>query len=128
PSLRTLFFAFDMAVFDFYWKPMYVFDLFCATFSLAATLLYTRRRYVLSFVAFWLAYKSKELAVMLPLALACYDFWLAEKKSWKPLIPFFVVSLSFGLQGPLLNHHPDNGYTFRFTPPAFVAVLSLSAL
>jgi len=48
------------------WKPMYVFDLFCATFCLASILLYTHRRYVLSFVAFWLAYKSKELAVMLP--------------------------------------------------------------
>jgi hypothetical protein len=77
-SLGTLFFAFNMAVFDIYWKPMYVFDLFCATFSLASILLYTRRQYVLSFCAFWLAYKSKELAVMLPVVLACYEFWLAE--------------------------------------------------
>src|SRR5438132_1286136 len=104
-SLGTLFFAFDMAVFDVYWKPMYVFDLFCATFSLAATLLYTRCRYVLSFVA----------------------FWLAEKKSWKPLIPFFAVSLSFGLQGTLLNQSPDNDYTFRFTPAAFWTCLSFYA-
>ena len=126
-SLGTLFFAFDMAVFDVYWKPMYVFDLFCATFSLASILLYTHRRYVLSFVAFWLAYKSKELAVMLPLALACYEFWLAEKKNWKPLIPFFAVSLSFGLQGTLLNHSPDNDYTFRFTPAAFLTCLSFYA-
>ena len=70
-SLGALFFGFDMAVFDVYWKPMYVFDLFCATFSLASILLYTRRRYILSFAAFWLAYKSKELAVMLPVVLAC---------------------------------------------------------
>src|SRR5437867_9959061 len=118
-SLGTLFFAFDMAVFDVYWKPMYVFDLFCATFSLASILLYTRRRYVLSFCAFWLAYKSKELAVMLPVVLACYEFWLAEKRSWKPLIAFFAASLSFGLQGVLLNPNADNDYTFRFTPAAF---------
>src|SRR5260370_3856027 len=123
-SLGTLFFAFDMAVFDVYWKPMYVFDLFCATFSLAATLLYTRRRYVLSFAAFWLAYKSKELAVMLPLALACYEFWLAEKKNWQPLIPFFAVSLSFGLQGVLLNKNTDNDYAFHFTAAALWTTLS----
>jgi len=65
-SLGTLFFAFNMAVFEVYWKPMYVFDLFCTTFALACILLYARRQYVLSFCAFWLAYKSKELAVMIP--------------------------------------------------------------
>src|SRR5882672_2446933 len=116
-----------MAVFDVYWKPMYVFDLFCATFSLLSILLYTRRRYVLSFCAFWLAYKSKELAVMLPAVLACYELWLAEKKSWKPLIPFFAVSLSFGLQGILLNQNVDTEYTFRFTPAAFWTSLSFYA-
>src|SRR5262249_16940144 len=31
-SLGTLFFAFHMAAFDVYWKPMYVFDLLCASF------------------------------------------------------------------------------------------------
>src|SRR4029453_15619218 len=31
-SLGQIFFAFNMAVFDIYWKPAYVFDLFCATF------------------------------------------------------------------------------------------------
>src|SRR5256885_16336283 len=123
-SLGTLFFAFDMAVFDVYWKPMYVFDLFCATLCLASILLYTQRRYVLSFIAFWLAYKSKELAVMLPAALACYEFWLAEKKNWMPLLPFFAVSLSFGLQGTLFNAAPDTDYTFRFTPAAFWTCVS----
>ena len=106
---------------------MYVFDLFCTTFALTSILLYTRRRYVLSFCAFWLAYKSKELAVMIPVALACYEFWLAEKKSWKPLIPFFAVSLSFGLQGVMLNPNVDNDYTFRFTPHAVWTSLSFYA-
>ena len=53
---------------DAYWKPMYVFDLFCTTFCLASILLYAHGRWILSFIAFWLAYKSKELAVMLPVA------------------------------------------------------------
>jgi len=118
-SMGTLFFVFDLAVFEIYWKPMYVFDLFCATFTLASVLFYSQRRYVLSFVAFWLAYKSKELAVMIPVVLACYEFLLAERKNWKPLIPFFAVSLSFGLQGVLMNPNVDNDYTFRFTATAF---------
>src|SRR6266849_6508006 len=123
-SIGTALFVFHLAVFEVYWKPMYLFDLFCATFTLSTILLYARRQYVLSFCAFWLAYKSKELAVMIPVVLACYEFWLAEKKSWKPLIPFFAVSLSFGLQGMLLNQNVDNDYTFRFTLAAFWTTLS----
>jgi hypothetical protein len=126
-SLGTLLFAFHMAAFDIYWKPMYAFDLFCATFCLLATLLYARRRYLLAFCAFWLAYKSKEVAVMLPAVLASYEFLLVEDRNWKRLIPFFAVSLSFGLQSILLHPNPDNDYTFRFTPAAFRKCLSFYA-
>jgi hypothetical protein len=119
-SAGALFFAFDMAVFDVYWKPMYVFDLFCATFCLLSLLFWIKRRWILSFVAFWLAYKSKELAVMLPAVLACYELWFG-KRQWRLLIPFFLVSLSFGLQGIFMSRHHDNGYTFRFTPAALAA-------
>jgi hypothetical protein len=85
-------------------------------------LLYARGRWVLSFAAFWLAYKSKELAVMLPCVLAAYEIWFG-KRNWKPLVPFFLASLSFGLQGLLLNPNHDNDYTFRFTVAAFVRTL-----
>jgi hypothetical protein len=111
------FFGFHMALFDVFWKPMYVFDLLCGTLSLTSLLLYTRQQWVLSFAAFWLAYKAKELAVMLPIVLAFYELWLGERR-WKPLVPFFLASLSFGLQGVLLNPNSDNEYTFRFTPAA----------
>src|SRR5207253_10503363 len=37
---------------------------------------------------------------------------------WKPLVPFFAVSLSFGLQSLLLSPNRDNDYTFRFTAAA----------
>lgn len=119
-SAGALFFAFQMAVFDVYWKPMYAFDLFCAAFCLLSILAWIKRRWVLSFAAFWLAYKSKELAVMLPAVLACYELWLG-KRQWKPLIPFFLVSLSFGLQGIFLNPNEDNAYAFSFTPGAIVS-------
>src|SRR5215467_14163882 len=111
----ALFFAFNMVVFDVYWKPMYVFDLLCATFCLASLLFYMRRWLIPSFLAFWLAYKSKELAVMLPFVLAAYEYWFGKRR-WMPLAPFFIVSLSFGLQGVFLNPNRDNDYTFRFGP------------
>jgi len=108
------FFAFHMALFDAVWKPMYVFDVTCATFCLLSMLFYARDRWLVSFAAFWLAYKCKELAVMLPLALACYELWFGRLR-WKRLLPFFLVSTSFGLQGMLRNSNQDNDYTFRFT-------------
>jgi hypothetical protein len=106
---------------------MYVFDLFCATFCLLAIFLYMRRRFVLAFCAFWLAYKSKELAVMLPVMLACYEFWFAKDRNWKRLVPFFAASLAFGLQALFLNPNPDNDYTFRFTLAAFRTSLTFYA-
>ncbi len=111
------FFGFHMALFDDFWKPMYVFDVLCATFCLLSLWCFARERWVLSFVAFWLAYKSKELAVMLPLVLAAYELWYGKQR-WKPLVPFFLASLSFGLQGMLGNPNKDNDYTFRFTAEA----------
>lgn len=122
-SAGTLFFAFHMTVFDAYWKPMYVFDVLCATFCLTSVLLYAHKRVVLSFVAFWLAYKSKELAVMLPAVLVCYEFWFGERR-WKPLVPFFVVSASFGIQGLLPRPAESSDYTFQFTPGAIWKTLS----
>jgi hypothetical protein len=108
------FFTLSATAFDTYWKPMYVFDLLCTTFSLTSILLYAYRRWVLSFIAFWLAYKSKELAVMLPAVLVVYEYWFGERK-FKVLIPFLLASLNFGIQGVLLNPNKDNDYTLRFT-------------
>ncbi len=116
-TLGTLFFAFHMAAFDAVWKPMYIFDVLCAFFCLSSLLLYARGSWILSFAAFWLAYKSKELAVMLPAVLLLYEYWFGARR-WVRLVPFFAVSLSFGVQGVLLNPNRDNDYTLRFTPTA----------
>jgi hypothetical protein len=112
-----LFFGLHMALFDDFWKPMYVFDVLCATFCLLSVWCYASERWVLSFAAFWLAYKSKELAVMLPMVLAAFEFWFGKRR-WKPLAPFFLTSLSFGVQGIVGNPNRDNDYTFRFTATA----------
>ncbi|MGO9896222.1 MAG: hypothetical protein ACLPX8_18650 [Bryobacteraceae bacterium] len=116
-AAACLFFGLHMALFDDFWKPMYVFDVLCGTFSLASLLLYASARWWWSFAAFWLAYKSKELAVMLPVALAAYELWYGGRR-WKRLLPFLAVSLSFGAQGILFNPNRDNNYTLRFTAAA----------
>jgi hypothetical protein len=120
------FFTLSASAFDAYWKPMYVFDLLCATFSLASILLFAYRRWVMSFIAFWLAYKAKELAVMLPAVLFAYEYWLGERR-FLVLIPFFAASLSFGVQGILLNPNKDNEYTFRFTLAALTKTVPFYA-
>lgn len=116
-AAACLFFGLHMALFDDFWKPMYVFDVLCATFCLLSLWWYAAERWVLSFLAFWLAYKSKELAVMLPVVLAAFEFWFGKRR-WKPLAAFFLTSLSFGVQGIVGNPNRDNDYTFRFTAAA----------
>src|SRR5215813_9024781 len=64
-ALACGFFGLHMALFDNFWKPMYVFDVLCATFCLASITAWLRGRWVWSLAMFWLAYKCKELAVML---------------------------------------------------------------
>jgi hypothetical protein len=121
------FFGLHMALFDNFWKPMYVFDVLCTTFSLISILAWLRGRWIWSFAAFWMAYKSKELAVMLPMVLACCELWLAKRPRWPSLIPFFAVSASFGLQGILRNPNVDNDYSFRFTLAAMEKTLPFYA-
>jgi hypothetical protein len=105
----AFFFGYHAVLIDAWWKPMYVFDILCATFSLGAILLYACDRWLLSLISFWLAYKSKELAVMLPAVLACYELWFGQRR-WKRLIPFFAVSLLFGFQAVTLPVHRGTRY------------------
>jgi len=120
------FFTWSAGAMDAYWKPMYCFDLLCTAFSLGSILLYAQRRWVLSFVAFWCAYKSKELAVMLPLVLVAWEYWFGDRKYLR-LIPFLLVALSFGLQGLWRNPNIDNEYTFRFNVEALRATVPFYA-
>lgn len=77
-AVGVVFFAFHMAVFDAYWKPMYIFDVSCAFFSLLSVLLWLGQRPWLSLLSFWFAYKSKELAVAIPAILAAYELLLGS--------------------------------------------------
>ena len=122
------FFLLSAGAFDAYWKPMYVFDLFCTTFCLLSLLFYAHGRTVLAFIAYWLAYRSKELAVMLPAVLVLYEYWFGERRFLK-LIPFLLASASFGVQGILFNPNKDknNDYTFHFTLDALRATIPFYA-
>ena len=111
------FFALHMALFDAVWKPSFVFDLLCGTFCLISILLWARGRWILSFLSFWLAYKSKEPAVMLPLVLVCYELWFGSRR-WMRLAPFLAGSLALGLQALVLTPVRDEAYVFHFTPDA----------
>ena len=113
----VFFFGFHTTLIDSWWKPMYVFDVLCATFALLALLLYAYDRWVLSLISFWLAYKSKELAVMLPAVIACYELWFGQKR-WRRLLPFFAVSLLFGVQALMLRSHEGTPYQMRLGPGA----------
>jgi hypothetical protein len=109
-----VFFALHAALLDTVWKPMYVFDLLCGTLCVASVLFWARGRWILSFFAFWLAYKSKELAVMLPVVLVCYELWFGGRR-WLRLAPFVAASLSFAAQALLLHPYEGGDYSFHFT-------------
>lgn len=113
-SAGALLFAFHPGVFDVYWAPMYIFDLLCGTFVIASLLAYIRGRLIVSLVFFWLALKSKEVAIVLPVVLAGYEWWFGERR-WKRLLPFLVISVILGIQALASNTHRDNDYTLRFT-------------
>lgn len=117
------FFALNVSAFDAYWKPMYVFDVLCTVFCLATLLLYARGHWILAILTMWLGYKSKELAIMLPLVLLAYEYWLGERR-WFKLVPFFVISLCFGLQAVLSPQPKGSPYAFVITLGAFWQTLS----
>ncbi len=110
----SVFFLYHPATFDAYWQPMYVFDVLCGTFCLLSFLAFLDRRWVVSFLCFVCAYKAKEVAVMLPAVLVTYEMLMGERR-WKPLIPFFAVSLLFGSQALISNLNTNDAYTLKVT-------------
>ncbi len=101
---------------------MYVFDLLCTCFCLITILLYASGKWLLAIPAMWLAYKSKELAIMLPLALAAYELWFGKKK-WMRLLPFLAISLLFGIQAGLHRPGHESPYRMIFAPASVLRTL-----
>lgn len=116
-AAACLFFGLHRALFDGWWKPMFVYDVMCTLFTLTSILLYLGRHWVLSFVAYWLAFRAKEIAIVLPVILLCYEMLLGQKK-WMRTIPFFIPALIYGGFGLAFNLRQHSLYGFRFTLPA----------
>lgn len=118
----ALLFAFHMAVFDALWKPMYIFDILCGTFTLLTLLLYLNGRWALALIPFWFGYKSKELIVVLPLLLLAWELMAGERR-WKRVIPFALISACFTLQAVAANAGKNDDYTLRFSSAALAKTL-----
>ena len=114
-AIGVLFFAFHMAVFDAYWKPMYVFDVLCAVFCLLSVLLWIDKRRWWSLLCFWLAYKSKELAVAVPLILAAYEYLLGSF-SLRALAWHLGGGAWFAVQALIAQGGRGGDYGLRLTP------------
>jgi hypothetical protein len=69
---------------------------------------------IVSLIFFWLALKSKEIAIALPVVLAACEYWLGERK-WKRVLPFLAISMLMGVQAMRENAGRDNDYSLRFT-------------
>jgi hypothetical protein len=111
----AVFFAFDMALFSAYWEPMFVFDVICGLFCLLSMVAYIDGHWIVSFLSFWLAYRAKENAIMLPVVFLAYEWHLGNRR-WKRLIPFFALSAILGAQALLNNVHRESSYTLHFDP------------
>jgi hypothetical protein len=114
-SVGAIFFAAHMALFSAHWEPMYVFDLLCGSLCLLSLIAYVDGRWIVSFILFWLAFRAKENAVMLPLVLGVYELLFAGRR-WKRLIPFFALSAVLGVQALINNAARNSDYTLHFDP------------
>jgi hypothetical protein len=110
-----LFFLFHMALFHVLWEPMFAFDLICCSLCLLSFLAYIDGRWIVSFLLFWLAYRTKENAIGLPAVFFAYE-WLLGDGKWKRLIPFFALSMVLSIQALINNAVRESDYTLRFDP------------
>lgn len=111
----ALFFTVHMALFSVHWDPMYVFDLLCGSLCLLSLIAYVDGRWIVSFLLYWLAYRAKENAIMLPAVFAAYELLLGGCR-WKRLIPFFALAIVLGVQALVNNASRQTAYTLHFDP------------
>jgi len=122
----ALIFAFHAGVFDAHWKLMYVFDVLCTTFLLVSLILYVSGRWLLALIPFWLAYKSKEIAITLPAVLFTFEYLLGQRR-WRRVVPFALISVLFGVQAVMANRGPETDYTLRFSLQSLATCASFYA-
>lgn len=122
-GVGALLFATHAAILAAYWKPMYIFDVLCGLLVMATLLLYRRGHWILAFVTFWLAYKAKEIAIAVPVALTLYEALttgLSKERSWR-LAPFYLAAVSFGLQALAQPQRPNHDYDLHLSAGTVLA-------
>jgi hypothetical protein len=108
-------FSLHPALFNAIWKPMYWFDSLATLFCLLTWILWLDGKWLWALASFWLAMKSKEFSVALPLVLLAGDL-ARNQRRWKSLAPFFAISLSFGVQALAANASLAQHYQIRLSP------------
>lgn len=106
----SLVFAFQPALFAAFWKPMYLFDLWCGFFVLLVLHSWRSGWLIPSIVAFWCAYKAKEVCIFLPLVLV-----IQSPREWMRAAVLGLISLSFGGQALIANSARNDDYALRGT-------------
>lgn len=115
----AIFWGFHAALLEAWWKPMYCFDLLCGTFCLVTWLVWGAGRTWWGLLPFLVAYRAKEVAVFLPVAMAFDD--------WRRIWPYLLVSGSFTLQAMRVNAGRNNDYTLRFQLQSLMATIPFYA-
>lgn len=111
----TMLFLYHSAVLNIYWRPSAVYDLLCGIFCLLSLLAYVKGRWIISFLLFLPAVKSKEVACMLPLVLAYYEAHFGARQ-WRKLVPFFAVAFWLGLQAVVVWEDKNEEYSLSVGP------------
>lgn len=110
-AAACLFFGMNNALFNAWWRPAFIYDVLATTFALLAILAYLHRRWVASFLAFWLAMRAKEIGIVIPAVLLCYEMTLGERK-WKRTLVFFLPAIIYGASGIWFSRHaPHSPYS-----------------
>lgn len=117
------FFLLQMALFDAIWKPMYLFDVWCALFLAAALCAWTGERWLAALAFMWLAIKAKEHAVMFAAVMLLYELILGRRR-WKPVAAVTGIAAIFALQGFVENREQGKAYQMALTLPVLVQTLS----
>lgn len=117
------FFFFQMALFDALWKPMYLFDLWCALFSVLCLRAWMAGRTGWALGLLWLAIKAKEHAVMMVAVLVLYELLLGERR-WKRVALAGAMAAIFVVQALGGNREQGQAYRLSFTLPALAQTLS----
>ena len=134
-AVGAMLFASQAAFSQIYWNFGTIFELLAALFSFAGLLLWTRERrdwphVVFASLLLFLAMKSKEMAVAMPVVWFCYDLIVREKMDRKTFAHWMLPSalaLSYGLAKALTmkGSTPTHAYYMSINGSTLISGLGI---